>query len=428
MHGHRAERAARVDLDELRVAVGEPELVGDEVRRVVAEVRVGPAWIGCRMREVEREVQALGVLGLDVGLGVLEHRAAGIVRVGPVDGAADARAGAVGQRDGERLRAVARVGVVEQRAVGGRDLSRDVRVVAGDRRVVVIAGERLERGRVGRRRGDLPGLRVEDAPAARLVVDQVGGVDVVEEAVERLRRFVIRGKPRRLGGERRVVGVGVGDRNEPHRRAAHRIGDRLREQAANDLDAEPVAPVLAGDVHDRRAGSDPIGDRAPEIDARHEPRVRRRLRVNHAFSVTGEPPLSAPEQRARARPRGGVPGAVHVVAVSGMRGRRIREREAEYDEAARQILHPPVIGLAARLRSQMGFQSTTYSVQSGVATIALDQPETRNALSDELLDELLAAFEPRATTTPCAASCSPRRTRRSSPRAATSAGSRPTCR
>src|ERR687895_1010113 len=28
----------------------------------------------------------------------------------------------------------------------------------------------------------------------------------------------------------------------------------------------------------------------------------------------------------------------------------------------------------------------------GVATIALDQPETRNALSDEVLDDLLAAF------------------------------------
>jgi enoyl-CoA hydratase len=30
---------------------------------------------------------------------------------------------------------------------------------------------------------------------------------------------------------------------------------------------------------------------------------------------------------------------------------------------------------------------------AGVATIALDQPETRNALSDEVLDDLIAAFE-----------------------------------
>ena len=46
-----------------------------------------------------------------------------------------------------------------------------------------------------------------------------------------------------------------------------------------------------------------------------------------------------------------------------------------------------------------------YAVADGVATIALDQPDTRNALSDELLDDLLAALAGRATTTRCAASC-----------------------
>jgi enoyl-CoA hydratase/carnithine racemase len=41
----------------------------------------------------------------------------------------------------------------------------------------------------------------------------------------------------------------------------------------------------------------------------------------------------------------------------------------------------------------MGFQTLRYEVaESGVATITLDRPETRNALSDELLDDLLAAF------------------------------------
>jgi len=35
-----------------------------------------------------------------------------------------------------------------------------------------------------------------------------------------------------------------------------------------------------------------------------------------------------------------------------------------------------------------------YTVADGVATLALNQPDTRNALSDELLDALLAAFEP----------------------------------
>src|SRR4051812_41567404 len=42
----------------------------------------------------------------------------------------------------------------------------------------------------------------------------------------------------------------------------------------------------------------------------------------------------------------------------------------------------------------MAYETLRYDLAaSGVATITLDQPETRNALSDELLDELLAAFE-----------------------------------
>jgi enoyl-CoA hydratase len=41
----------------------------------------------------------------------------------------------------------------------------------------------------------------------------------------------------------------------------------------------------------------------------------------------------------------------------------------------------------------MSYATLGYEVSpAGVATIALDQPETRNALSDELLDELIAAF------------------------------------
>ena len=41
----------------------------------------------------------------------------------------------------------------------------------------------------------------------------------------------------------------------------------------------------------------------------------------------------------------------------------------------------------------MAFETLRYEVApSGVATITLDQPETRNALSDEVLDELIAAF------------------------------------
>jgi enoyl-CoA hydratase/carnithine racemase len=41
----------------------------------------------------------------------------------------------------------------------------------------------------------------------------------------------------------------------------------------------------------------------------------------------------------------------------------------------------------------MAYETIRYEIADGVATVTLDQPETRNALSDELLDELIAAFE-----------------------------------
>src|SRR5512135_1197862 len=42
----------------------------------------------------------------------------------------------------------------------------------------------------------------------------------------------------------------------------------------------------------------------------------------------------------------------------------------------------------------MAYTTLRYDVSdAGVATIALDQPDTRNALSDELLSELVAALE-----------------------------------
>jgi enoyl-CoA hydratase len=41
----------------------------------------------------------------------------------------------------------------------------------------------------------------------------------------------------------------------------------------------------------------------------------------------------------------------------------------------------------------MGYETLRYAVEdTGVATITLDRPETRNALSDDVLDDLLAAF------------------------------------
>ena len=42
----------------------------------------------------------------------------------------------------------------------------------------------------------------------------------------------------------------------------------------------------------------------------------------------------------------------------------------------------------------MAFETLRHEVSpKGVATVTLDQPETRNALSDQVLDELIAAFE-----------------------------------
>ncbi|HEV7883997.1 MAG TPA: enoyl-CoA hydratase-related protein, partial [Solirubrobacteraceae bacterium] len=40
----------------------------------------------------------------------------------------------------------------------------------------------------------------------------------------------------------------------------------------------------------------------------------------------------------------------------------------------------------------MPYARLRYEVADAVATIALDDPATRNALSDALLDDLLAAF------------------------------------
>jgi enoyl-CoA hydratase len=40
----------------------------------------------------------------------------------------------------------------------------------------------------------------------------------------------------------------------------------------------------------------------------------------------------------------------------------------------------------------LAYDTVRYEVAGGVATIALDQPDTRNALSDRLLDDLLAAL------------------------------------
>ena len=82
-----------------------------------------------------------------IGLVVLEDEAARRERVGAVDRAADAAAGAAVELDGVGQGAVV---VVRRRrgvAVGGVELGRDVGVEARDRRVVVVAGQRLHQRR-----------------------------------------------------------------------------------------------------------------------------------------------------------------------------------------------------------------------------------------------------------------------------------------
>ncbi len=68
----------------------------------------------------------------------------------------------------------------------------------------------------------------------------------------------------------------------------------------------------------------------------------------------------------------------------------------------------------------MAGEKVLYEVaETGVATITLNDPDTRNALSAELLDGLIGAFGSARDEEACAAWCSPPHTRRRSPRART---------
>ena len=75
------------------------------------------------------------------------------------------------------------------------------------------------------------------------------------------------------------------------------------------------------------------------------------------------------------------------------------------------------------------FETLLYDVDEHVATISLNQPDTRNALSAELLTDLIAAFEAARDDEEarCVVLTSIARDARS-PRARTWAASRRTCR
>ena len=165
VHADGAERAARVDLDGLRLAVGNGELVRHEVRPVLSSVG-----------QVEREVARLEVLReLDA-----------VVR----------------DVDGEGQRAVLAIDGVDQRAVGGGQLAGGAGRVAEDRGVrVVAAGQRLERGRVGRRASGPASSRGRGSGRRRPPASRAGASGARRRAARRARRP--RARTRRAGRDRR---------------------------------------------------------------------------------------------------------------------------------------------------------------------------------------------------------------------------------
>ena len=201
-HPDVAERPLRVDLDGLRVAVRDRERAGHEVRRRVAEVRLGLVGPGCGLDEVQREVQVLLELGLHCRLVVLEHEAAGRERVRAVDGAADAVSGTAVELDREGLGAPVVVGVARDVAVGGVQLGRDVGVEPRDGGMVVVAGQRLHQRCVGGLGLDLPALRVEDELREGVVVDEEPRAQPPLQAARGL-DLGLRGRPRAVVGLRR---------------------------------------------------------------------------------------------------------------------------------------------------------------------------------------------------------------------------------
>ncbi len=172
---HRAELALGEHLHDLRVAVGDDERVEVEVLDRVAEVRLRVRRVVGRLREVERERQVVAELPVDPALDVLVLEAGDrlVRRHGPLG------------RVGEDVLAVVRG--VQRVAVGDVELGAEVRVEAGDGRVLVVTGERGEDRVVGGRRVLLPALRIQDQLGRRVVVLLEREVDLVPEADHRLR-------------------------------------------------------------------------------------------------------------------------------------------------------------------------------------------------------------------------------------------------
>ena len=76
----------------------------------------------------------------------------------------------------------------------------------------------------------------------------------------------------------------------------------------------------------------------------------------------------------------------------GERQRRLLDAEG-VPFRGRAGRHARGLGSAAYRLRQIAYEKIQYEVADGVATVTLDDPDTRNALGDELLTELTAAFE-----------------------------------
>ena len=176
----------------------------------------------------------------------------------------------VGDVNGEGQRAVLAIRGVDQRAVGGGQLAGGAGRVAEDRGVrIVAAGQRLERGRVGRRGLDLPALGVDNPAVVTLLPLQQVRRGGRRRPARQARRP--RAQTRRAGRDRRRWSPrcrspsdrtscdrrrrrtarrrsrrGDHDRHEPHLNAGDGTGDHGVEQALLDADRERVVAVLRG--------------------------------------------------------------------------------------------------------------------------------------------------------------------------------------
>ena len=192
LRDHGAQVAARVDLDGLRRAEGDRELVGLQTRQRVVLPRGRPRAVAGGARHVERELHVALELGLHVGLDVLEDEAG-------------ARAGARRALGGHRDRLVGPVEVVVHVAVRRVEIGADLRVERRDGRVALHAGDAAEDRLVGGVRVHLPAEGIEQQPAPGVVVLVEREVHAVGQVVDGLRLRLGAGRRAAVGLARGVV-------------------------------------------------------------------------------------------------------------------------------------------------------------------------------------------------------------------------------